>query len=63
MTTEKYDLNNKENAAQIAYELSEFLNKESDYIEIRKIVKEINEMSKEDLDMCGFKYCQLLMKK
>lgn len=62
MTTEKYDLNNKENAAKIAYELSEFLNKENDYIKIRKIVKEINEMSKEDLDMCGFKYCQLLMK-
>lgn len=63
MTTEKYDLNNKENAAKIAYELSEFLNKESDYIEIRKIVKEINEMPKEDLDSYGFQYCQLLMKK
>lgn len=59
----KYDFGNKENTAKIAYELSEYLNREEDFGKIAQIIENVSSMSQDDLNLCGFRYIKLLNEK
>ena len=55
----KYDLSDKNEMPKIAYELVELLNKSDSYNAFCSAIKEVSELSDEELDDYNFKYVQL----
>ena len=54
-------LNDKKEVEKLAYNISEKLGREDSYREIKQLIEEVRQMSKEEIDDFGFKYCRLVI--